>query len=52
MTEKDAPLIAMNQDGDLIVYYILKYIQHEVPCISVCEMVGRASAGMGHAPTR
>lgn len=51
MTKKDTSIIAMNQDSDLIVYYILKYIQHKMPCISVCEMVGRALAVMGHELT-
>lgn len=49
MSKKDASIIAVNQDSDLIVYYTLKYIQHKMPGISVCEMTGRASAEMGHA---
>lgn len=48
MTKKDTSIITMNQDSDLIVYYILKYIQHKMPSVSVCEMIGRALAVMGH----
>lgn len=48
---KDTSVIALNQDSDLIVYFILKYIHHKMPRISECKMRGKASAVMGHALT-
>lgn len=48
---KGTSSIVPSWDSALIVYFILKYIQCKMPCVSVCETIGEASAVMGHAVT-
>lgn len=38
---KGASIIVPSWDSALIVYFILKYIQCKMPCISVCETIAR-----------
>lgn len=38
---KGASIIIPSWDSALIVYFILKYIQCKMPCISVCETIVR-----------